>query len=614
MSSPPETDKRKESDAPDVTPRLEYARLVFKGRDGKRAKKDVLRNTTLIGSSKRCNIQLLSADVSFSHCVVSVDSGVLRVRDLRSRTGTVVNGAAVDVCELAHDDRLQVGPFVFRVETNLGISASNSNTLLKNRLDRRARQLANLESEAERKGVVPFTHEFVKSLVTKGLLTRFQAEWLMDGRMDQFTIDQFKVLDILGTGGMGWVYVAEFQETSEKVALKVLTDKQDKGILARFKLEARAGLKLNHSNIVRTYKIDQTDDLFYVVMELVEGISVQELLDLRKSILWQQACDIVVQAARGLQHAHEAGLVHRDVKPSNLLIQQDGTVKILDFGLARLDDDEDEFSLAMITGQDCMGTADYMAPEQTIDSYNVDARADIYSLGCTAYFALTGRVPFPVEATAEKLKSHRTKTPQSVRVHNPKIPQQVAEIVAKMMSKEPGQRYESAEEVARLMKPFALRQPTPFNFRSLLATRMVEARHRIAALQRRQELGPKPASPTKLALGVSTSDSGSLNTESVSSGAQAPDSVSSGIPAADSGMSDSALSDDSSPRITTESLAQDSTRPDRSAVTLTDPFASLRRACRTLPEGYDDLVDVVNAWQTLPDDVKQEVLTKIAPK
>ena len=379
MSSPPETDKRQDN-APQPTPELEYARLVFKGKDGKRAKKDILRNSTLIGSSKRCNIQLLSQDVSGCHCLISVDSGVLRVRDLRSRKGSFVNGDAVDVCELAHGDRLQVGPFVFRVETNIGSSASNSN-MLKHRLDRRARQLANLESEAERKGVVPFTNEFVKSLVTKGLLNRFQAEWLMNGRMDQFMIDQFKVLDILGTGGMGWVYVAEFQETSEKVALKVLTDKQDKGILARFKLEARAGLKLNHSNIVRTYKISQADDLYYVVMELVEGISVQELLDLRKSILWQQACDIVVQAARGLQHAHDAGLVHRDVKPSNLLIQQDGNVKILDFGLARLDDDEDEFSLAMISGQDCMGTADYMAPEQTIDSYNIDSRADIYSLG-----------------------------------------------------------------------------------------------------------------------------------------------------------------------------------------------------------------------------------------
>jgi serine/threonine-protein kinase len=431
----------------------------------------------------------------------------------------------------------------------------------------------------------------VKSLVTKGQLTHFQAKWLMEERVDEFYIDQFKVLDVLGTGGMGWVYVAEFLETSERVALKVLTDKQDKGILARFQLEARAGMRLNHSNIVRTYKFDQADDLYYVVMELVEGISVQELVDLRKSILWQQACDIVVQAARGLQHAHDAGLVHRDVKPANLLIQQDGTVKILDFGLALLDDDEDEFSLAMITGQDCMGTADYMAPEQTLDSFTVDARADIYSLGCTAYFALTGRVPFPVESTAEKLRSHRTKTAPSVRVHNPKIPQQVAEIVAKMMSKEPGQRFESAEEVARVMKPFALRQPTPFNFRSLLQTRMVEARHRIAALQRRQESTiNKTASPTKLALDSAT-------------GAQASDLL----------VTDEEVTD-SRPEVTTESLRHDSTRPDRSSVTLTDPFASLRRACRTLPEGYEDLVDVVNAWQSLPDHVKQRVLSIIDGK
>jgi hypothetical protein len=199
-------------------------------------------------------------------------------------------------------------------------------------------------------------------------------------------------------------------------------------------------------------------------------------------------------------------------------------------------------------------------------------------------------VPFPVEATSEKLRAHRTKAPASVRVHNPKIPQQVAEIVARMMAKEPGQRFESAEEVARVMKPFALRQPTPFNFRSLLQTRMVEARHRIAALQRRHESNGKVASLTKLDM-----DS-----------------------AAPAQTSDLLVTDDetsdSKPQIITESLMHDSTRPDRSAVTLTDPFASLRRACRTLPEGYEDLVDVVNAWQTLPDDLKQRVLSIIDGK
>ena len=134
-----------------------------------------------------------------------------------------------------------------------------------------------------------------------------------------------------------------------------------------------------------------TDDMHYVVMELVEGITAQEFVDLRKSILWQEACDIAMQTAVGLQHAHESGLVHRDVKPANLLIEPDGSVKIVDFGLALLDNDEDEFSLAMISGQDCMGTSDYMPPEQFRDARNVDHRADIYSLGCTLYYLIAGQ-------------------------------------------------------------------------------------------------------------------------------------------------------------------------------------------------------------------------------
>lgn len=575
MGSTDRPNKPKNSTTPRDEGAEEYARLVYRTREKKFARKDVLRNTTLIGASPRSHIQLVSDHISYAHCVISVDSGELRVRDLRSRTGTHVNGTRIDVCTLADGDKLKVGPFSFMVETNLGSQQGPASDLLMDRLNRRAEQLSSLEYAAEERGVVPFSTEFVKSLVNSGQLTRFQAEWLMEGTVGEFCIDQFKILNILGTGGMGWLYVAEFVETGENVALKVLTGYQDSGILARFQIEARAGLMLNHPNIVRTYKMAQSDDVHYVVMELVEGISAHEMVDLRKKILWQQACDIALQAANGLQHAHEAGLVHRDVKPANLLIEQDGHVKILDFGLALLDNDDDEFSLAMITGQDCMGTADYMAPEQSLDSYNVDARADIYSLGCTLYFLLTSQVPFPEKSTSEKLKAQRTKPARSVRVFSPSVPQEIADIVKKMMAKQPGQRFESAAEVAAALAPFSLRSAAAFDFQTLLRTRMVEARQRIAVMQKRQASGSKSGSLTK----VDHKDgSSSVGTD----GRRTP-----------------------SP---SQTLSHDSTRPKMTTDSELNPFQILRKACAGLPDEAADLSSLVAAWPTLDAETRKSLI------
>jgi len=185
-----------------------------------------------------------------------------------------------------------------------------------------------------------------------------------------------------------------------------------------------------------------------------------------------------MQAAEGLDYAHAQGLVHRDIKPENILICADGTVKILDFGLAMVDENDEEFSMAMIFGQNRLGTADYISPEQYLDSYKVDARADIYSLGCTFYFALTGRVPFPFETSAQKLKAHLKKKATPVQELRPDIPRQVAAIVAKLMTKRPENRLQTAREVVRYLRPLAERQPTPFNFRSVLNARMSQAKRK----------------------------------------------------------------------------------------------------------------------------------------
>ena len=323
-------------------------------------------------------------------------------------------------------------------------------------------------------------------LVEDGFLTRFQADRLLEGNPRGLLVDGYKLLEVLGAGGMGWVYIAEEIETRWRVALKVLPDeaRRQSGTLARFQLEAQAGMRLNHPNIVRSYALRKTEDIYgtiyYVVMELVRGINLFELLVLKRKLDPAQACDIIVQAASALDYAHAQGLVHRDIKPENLLVRADGTVKILDFGLAMVDENDEEFSMAMIFGQNRLGTADYISPEQYVDSYQVNARADIYSLGCTLYFALTGKVPFPFDTTAKKLKAHLKKRAIPVHELRPEIPPRLSAIVSKMMAKHPENRVQSATEVIRYLQPFAQRQPISFSFRSVLAARTAYAKKRLA--------------------------------------------------------------------------------------------------------------------------------------
>ncbi len=333
--------------------------------------------------------------------------------------------------------------------------------------------------------------DIAKVFVNRQRLTLFQANQLLHGQSRGFFVDHYKLREILGTGGMGWVYIAEPRDapagTRERVAIKVLSDhiKHDPGLRARFELEARAGLQLQHENIVQTLQYGQSDDLYgevpFMVMEFVEGINLQDLMRLRRGPLpWRQAADCIRQTADGLQHAHEQGMVHRDIKPTNLLITRDGCVKILDFGLALLQNDhQSEFSLAMIFGHQCLGTDDYIAPEQTFNSHTVDSRADIYSLGCTFYHILTGTVPYHLPTTPEKIEAHRFKKFPSVRDLVPEIPEELAKIIAKMVTKLPDERYATAAEVSAALAPFCERDEVEFNFTDILRSRATEARKRL---------------------------------------------------------------------------------------------------------------------------------------
>ncbi|MBL8819067.1 MAG: protein kinase [Planctomyces sp.] len=341
--------------------------------------------------------------------------------------------------------------------------------------------------------------EAARILVKERVLTPFQAERLLEGRYRGLVIDRYKIREVLGFGGMGCVFIAEDPELDRKVAIKVLSAEHalDAGMLTRMKLEATAGMRLNHPNIIRTYRMDTTGAVHYLVMELVRGISLHELVALHGAIKWQMVCDIGMQAATALSVAHEQGIVHRDIKPANFLIEHDGTTRVLDFGLALMSDvEEDEFSLSMLFGHDCLGTPDYIAPEQTLDSKKVDGRADIYSLGATLYVALTARLPFPEKTNKAKLEAHRTRNPRTVCELRPEIPPGVGAIISRMMEKDPRKRFQTAAEVASAFREYAVRSKVNFDFRELVTLRAKQARSRAEQTQKKSTSGGHRSSIT----------------------------------------------------------------------------------------------------------------------
>lgn len=295
-------------------------------------------------------------------------------------------------------------------------------------------------------------------LNTANLLTKWQAEKLRQGKYRGFFLGKYRILSLLGKGGMSAVYLAEHRVMRRLCALKVLPAKKvnDSSYLERFHREAQAVAQLDHQNIVRAYDVDlQTDgghQIHFLVMEYVEGQSVLDLVDEEGLPSFLDAADYIRQAAEGLQHAHDRGMVHRDIKPGNLLVDAQGVVKILDLGLARFFKiDEGESSVSKRHDEKVLGTADYLSPEQALDSHAVDARSDIYSLGCTLYFMLTGRPPFTDGTLAQRLLAHQVKEPRPVESIRTDTPASLATILRKMMEKKPENRFGSATEVANVL-------------------------------------------------------------------------------------------------------------------------------------------------------------------
>jgi WD40 repeat protein len=278
---------------------------------------------------------------------------------------------------------------------------------------------------------------------------------------------RYRVLGLLGSGGMGAVYKAEHRLMERVVALKVMTRAlaASAATVERFRREFKASARLSHPNIVAAYDAEQAGALPFLVMEYVEGTDLARWVAERGPLPVAEACEYGRQAALGLQHAHEHGMIHRDIKPHNLMRTPDGTVKILDFGLARLVADANS-GQGGVTGQGIvLGTVDYLAPEQADDARQADIRSDIYSLGCTLYHLLSGRPPFPQGTAAQKIMAHTKRDPLPLQELRPDLPPGLARVVSRMMGKSPDDRYQTPAEVCAALARFAgqtiVLDPTP---------------------------------------------------------------------------------------------------------------------------------------------------------
>jgi serine/threonine protein kinase len=292
------------------------------------------------------------------------------------------------------------------------------------------------------------------ALIGDGLLTFFQAEQFLLGKWRGFTIGKYKLLERVGVGGMGQVFLCEHLFMKRRVAVKVLppAKAEHPSALGRFYREARAAGALEHPNIVRTYDIDQDGNLHFIVMEYVDGSNLLDVVKKFGPLDIGRATDYARQVAVGLDYAFGNGIIHRDIKPGNVLIDRSGTARILDMGLARFYRDQTDLLTVKYDDKVVLGTADYVAPEQVANSHAVDIRADIYALGATLYFLLAGHPPFPTGTVSQKLMWHRTKDPTPIREVRPEVPEGLAAVLARMMAKDPANRYQTPGEAAAALE------------------------------------------------------------------------------------------------------------------------------------------------------------------
>jgi serine/threonine protein kinase len=313
-----------------------------------------------------------------------------------------------------------------------------------------------------RKEVTPFEQEpalalGLEKIIALGIPARQQPSSGASPQNVPDVIRDYQVLAPLGRGGMGNVYKALHTRLEKLVALKILpTDRISADAVARFQREMKAVGKLHHPNIVQAFDAGEHEGQHFLVMELIDGVDLSAIIHHHGSLPVADACELIRQAAVALEYVRQQGMVHRDVKPSNLMLNSGGQLKLLDLGLALLHDPTREGDQLTALGS-TMGTADYVAPEQTGDSHNVDIRADIYSLGCTLFKLLTGRGPFSApkyRSSLQKIIAHRTEPFPDIRVDRPDVSAELKSIIDRMVAKQPDQRYATPAQVASVLEPF----------------------------------------------------------------------------------------------------------------------------------------------------------------
>ncbi len=331
-------------------------------------------------------------------------------------------------------------------------SALASKLITQEQLDRVEAAIRSLPSGPAARGVSD--EELAAKLVELDVLTSYQADQLKEGRT-KLNLGPYIITDWIGQGGMGQVFKAVHEMMGRESAVKVLPlNKSTPQAIVNFTREIRTQAQLDHPNLVRAYDAGHDGNVYYLVTEFVPGMDLRRYIRTQtqgQPLSVQQAANIISQAAKGLDYAHQRGLLHRDVKPGNILVTPDGRAKVSDLGLAGFIHLAEEDPRA---GK-IVGTADYLSPEQIRSPREITAASDIYSLGCTLYYAVTGKVPFPGGTTREKARRHLEDTPWHPRRFNPEISEEFVEIVADMMEKDPAARMQTAAEVCQRLEPWA---------------------------------------------------------------------------------------------------------------------------------------------------------------
>lgn len=390
----------------------------------------------VMGRSSAAEVHVRDPKLSRQHCEIHATADGYFIRDLGSRNGTFVNGARITEARIGNGDRIQIGltRFLFRCEGPAEEAVSDTHLA---------------DAEGPRRcaacGTIVPLHEVARARQTAEHI--YCSACLAAVPLIGKVIAGYEVVQCIGRGSMGTVFKAEQLSMRRHVALKILHKElsNQPEAVERFLREARAGGQFSHPNIVRIYDMNQADGHCFIAMEYVPGGDAGSLLDREGPLPVPRVLDIAIQAATALAHAHSKGVVHRDVKPSNLLLANDGLVKLADLGLAK---SLQAAGLSSLTGSGVtVGTFAYIPPEQIDAAAHVDARADIYSLGATCHHLLTGVPPFRGGTITELARIIRTQRPSSVCVYRDDVPAQLDLLITRAMAKDPARRFGTADEM-----------------------------------------------------------------------------------------------------------------------------------------------------------------------